>query len=128
MSKETVKISIVSMEIESDMMCEKCGKPTIFYIFDSTKKEICFYPEPHLNEAEIKHSTGQMKRVPSAKSDKYDVLLFCPVCGIEIAKYKNVPLDWTCLDTPNPITVIPIKELKPYIIDCSDEFREKDKE
>ena len=112
-----VKLVCVDMELEDEILCPKCKKPTVYYLFNSGRKTIKFYPEPHLAETEIKHPTLQMRKVPNKDdSTKYDVILSCPKCGEDLFAYSGVPLDWECFDTPGSLVCIPLDDLKPWTV------------
>ena len=44
------------------------------------------------------------------------MVLHCPVCSGVVGPYCGVPLDWECLDTPGALALIPIEDLKPWIV------------
>ena len=91
-------------------------------MWNSRRKTISFYPEPHLKENEVKYSNLNLKKIPNhVDPEKYDVLIYCPVCGDLMDFYVGVHLDWEVLDTPGSITVIPLDQLKPWILASSED-------
>ena len=100
------------MEIESVMFCSCMKSPTILYFFDTCRKEIRFYAEPHLYEGAIKHVV-KLKKVPDPSDpEKYGVLIYCPVCGKPLPEgYGGVPMDWECLASPGALVVIPLDQI-----------------
>ena len=105
------------MKIEDSMKCEACGKDTVFFAYDSNRKQVRFYPEPHLDEREIRHPNVNLRRKSSRDGPEYyDVMVHCPICGKHIHDYIGVPVDWACIDTPGPLFLTPLVELEPWIV------------
>jgi len=104
------------MEIEYVIKCKHCKEYTVLYIWDGGRRETRFYPEPHLDERKITRPNVNLKRKPNKDDpEKYDVTFECPVCGRPMGTYRGIPLDWKCLDTPGSLSLIPIKDLKPFM-------------
>ena len=110
------------MEIESAMFCTCMKAPTVLRIYDSGRKEIRFYVEPHLNEALVKHDV-RIRKVPNKDDlEKYDAVVYCPVCGKSLSEvYSGIPLDWECLASPHALVTIPINQIpKSWIVHKGD--------
>lgn len=100
------------MQVEDFMFC--ClGKerPVILYIFDTLDKQVRFYVSPYIDEAKVRHDV-KLKKIPNEKDPtRYDVIIYCPICGKPTNRYHEVPMDWECLASPGALVLIPISQI-----------------
>ena len=99
------------MEIEDCMVCSVCKEPTISYIFDSGKKTISFYVEPHLDMSKVTMREAVVTKKVSEDEKGYDVDVYCPVCAKPSNCYTGIPHDWKVESGPDrTLVLIPFAE------------------
>jgi len=108
-------------QVEDFHYCE-CIKdrPTITYIWDSSRKEIRFYPFLDTNNISLEFKPIKIEKVRVRKNvvdyakNVVDYSISCPVCGNKCWEYTGVPSDWKvfpALDKGLRLLSIPVDKI-----------------